>query len=184
MRSPKEFAVWLATNHPQDTPIATPQSANCKVAVVVPVRGERIERIERLVKSLARQQVTPGTIETLLVVNNRPDNGTATGQAQYAANQRLLASPLLTGSVHAIDLSSVGRSHPGSNVGTARQRGLIEAAGRFAARGTNGIVLHTDADCRFDDPTFFSRLIWVFDHYPKLVAAGGGHTLEVSADDP
>jgi hypothetical protein len=168
--------------------IAQPQPRSVQVTFVVPVRGERLNRVQRLLDSLAAQQVAPGTIEVLLVVNNTPPhNGTRWEQA-FTLNQQYLKPDCWTWyqpdmAVHALDLSSKDRWVEDCNVGIARQHGLVTATRRFAERGHNGIVVHTDADCWYEDQTFVPRLLWLFDSTPELIAYGGSYTLEVKADD-
>jgi hypothetical protein len=179
--------------HGRPLQITTPQNQACRITFVVPAHNERADRVAKLLLSLAAQDVPPGTIEAITVVNNKPDAPAATLQR----NQELLDSALFSGRTpqifdefrhhmpsYAIDMSSPGLAFPGSNVGMARQRGLLEAAIRFAERGVNGLVVHTDADCWFDDRSFVSKLLWLFDNYPDILLLGGEFVPVIDRNDP
>ena len=88
--------------------------------------------------------------------------------------------------VHTIDKASRGEAFPAAlaNVGSARNRGLAESAGRFYYQlGRNGIVALSDADARFH-PRFIRDYIDIFAHDPQLVGVSGRRILEVTEDDP
>jgi len=137
---------------------STPTSS-CEVRFVVPVRAERKDRVMTLLQSLADQGVAPGAIEVLLVVNNRPDDGTTAWQEVYELNQRLLAEELtctnkINGSklvVLKVDQSGPGCWAENCNVGMSRQRGLLEATMRFVQCqfGFQPIAIYED--CVFAD---------------------------------
>ncbi|HVI69743.1 MAG TPA: glycosyltransferase family 2 protein [Magnetospirillaceae bacterium] len=174
--------------------ITIPQSKMCEVTFVVPVFDESPQRVERLVKSLGAQTAFRH-IEVILVVNNKPDDGSQEWQAAFQRNQTVLNLPFIRNrmsgarvmsggfSVYAIDTSSHGRCPQGSNVGMARQRGLLEATRRFAQRGVNGVIIHTDVDCWFEDPTFVERTLWLMKYSPNLVGFAGNCSLELQTDE-
>jgi hypothetical protein len=166
--------------------IDTPMHPDCEVVVVIPVRAERVERLTRLLKSVAMQDIDLRRVEVMMVVNNRPPEESPEWHDAYSLNQVLLGRPWgIPGlAVHTIDQSSHGLWVPGSNVGMARQRGLAEAALRFASIGRNGLVFQTDADCWLDDPSFLFKLLWLFSQNPALTALGGHYTLELDVRDP
>jgi hypothetical protein len=88
--------------------------------------------------------------------------------------------------VHTIDKASPGKTFPTkfANVGSARNRGLAESAGRFFRQlGRNGIVALSDADVRFH-PRFIRDYIDIFAHDPQLVGVSGRRIPEVTDDDP
>ena len=88
--------------------------------------------------------------------------------------------------VHTIDKASRGKTFPAelANVGSARNRGLAESAGRFYYQlGCNGIVACSDADARFH-PRFIRDYIDIFAHDPQLVGVSGRRILEATEDDP
>lgn len=180
--------------------IAEPQAPDCTDVWIVPVRGERPDRVLRLLESLALQDGARH-IEVLLVVNNTPDDGTDKWREYYERNQAVLALPVYQGRgpaynqelekfiyfrlrVHAIDLSSPGRAIPGCNVGIARNRGLLEGVLRAAQRGVNVRIHHTDADCYFPDPEFRSKVAWLFNQNPRLLALAGTYFSELVLNDP
>lgn len=165
--------------------IATPQSQNCDVAFVVPAYGETPARVNKLLCSLQSQGIGDKQ-EVIVVVNNAPSNGTAKWREAYELNQHLLHDFTPPGglTVHMIDQSSPGLWVPGNNVGMARQRGLLETARRFAMRGHNGIIVHTDVDCWYEDATFSERVVWLFDNQPDLVGVVGDYSFELEIDDP
>jgi hypothetical protein len=173
--------------------IPTPQTDDCRVTFLVPVYNEHPRRLLRLLDSLAGQYLPPGIeIEATAVVNNKPDDKTAEWRSAFETNQLLLqilndrATNRATWHhlpIHAIDMSSPGLALPGSNVGTARQRGLLEAAIRYAERGVNGLVVHTDADCWFDDPRFVYKIVHLFNN-PSVLALGGASTMVYDPSDP
>ncbi|HEV7951486.1 MAG TPA: hypothetical protein VGP24_17120, partial [Glaciihabitans sp.] len=85
--------------------------------------------------------------------------------------------------VHQIDCSGPGREIVDCNAGRARQRGLLEAVLRFALRGHNGLIFHTDADCWYEDPEFVGKVRWLFND-PTLLAFAGAYYPELDLDDP
>jgi glycosyltransferase involved in cell wall biosynthesis len=181
--------------------ITVPQSSDCELTVVTPAYNESPRRLITQLLSLLRQDWSD-RIESIVVVNNGPDDGTPEWRAAFERNQEVLRLPIfrntsggMTGdsvtqqireglAVYAIDLSSPGRWTPGNNVGRARQRGLAEAAWRFAQRGRNGVIVHTDCDCRYDDNSFVERVLWLFKFYPDLVCIAGDYSNELVTDDP
>lgn len=167
-------------------PIGTPMHPDCEVAVVIPVRAERVERLTRLLQSVAIQDIDLNRIEVLMVINNRPPEESQDWLHAYNLNQLVLEqSWSIPGlAIQAVDQSSQGLWIPDSNVGMARQHGLTEAALRFARIGRNGLVMQTDADCWLDDPSFMYKLLWLFANNPTLVGLGGHYTLELDINDP
>lgn len=173
----------------------------CKLTFVTPVFNEAPSRVIRQLLSLVDQGVGD-RIECILVVNNGPNDGTDAWQKQYDRNQAVLKLPIFRKtsggaddtaatrrireglSVYAIDRSSDGHQTPGNNVGISRQRGLTEAARRYAQQGRNGLVVHTDADCWFDDSSFAERVIWLFDNHPDLLCIVGDYSFALEANDP
>lgn len=171
----------------------SPLNANTRLTVIVPVYNETIKRLNVLLGCLARQFVEPGTIEIIIIVNNKPNDNSLRWRQAYESNQAVLHLPWIKGGyplrggampVHAIDLSSENRCFRDNNVGLARRIGLHEAALRYRHAGRNGIILHTDADARYDDPQFVSKVLRIFDGDPRLVGLAGAHAPEVDADDP
>ena len=182
--------------------IVVPQAANCTDIVVVPVRGERIDRVLRLLESLALQD-GHAQMEVLLVVNNREDDGTDKWREYYSRNVDVLSLPIYGDvsnnhmastpttrfirerlNVFAIDICSPDTLIPGCNVGIARQRGLLEAVLRSAQRGVNTRIWHTDADCYYPDPEFRGKMAWLFDQDPTLLAMAGTYFSELVLGDP
>jgi hypothetical protein len=184
--------------------ITVPMSPTTEVAVVIPVFAEQAARLERLLTSVVMQHLDLKKIEVIMVINNRATDNTKEWQTAYELNQEILRLPIFGNrigeapgifhtwtrsireqlAVYAIDKSSPGLWVPQSNVGRARQRGLAEAALRFAQIGRNGLVVHTDADCWFDDPAFMFKLLWLFAERPDIHALGGIYTLELDVNDP
>lgn len=167
--------------------IPTPQHPDCRIAIVVPVRSERIDRLERQIRSLQQQNgVRDQEYEILFVVNNRP--AVADDLSTISNNQLLLKqlADLKLPNVFAIDSSSHGAEIPECNVGRARNRGVAEASLRFFRNGVNGILLQTDADSYFKDPTHLSRLKAAMTREPDVVAIAGGLQFEFApdTDDP
>lgn len=181
--------------------VSVPQAPHCELDVLVPVYAESPRRVIAQLGSLLGQGVGD-RIEVILNVNNPPDDSTAEWRDAFEQNQRILRLPIFrnrTGSVsdspetrrirkglavHVIDQSSPGLWVPDNNVGRARQRLKAEATLRFARQGRNGLILHTDADCRYDDPSFVERVLWLFDAYSDLVGIIGDYDLELEASDP
>lgn len=167
--------------------IPTPQHPDCRVAIVVPVKNEKFRRLERQIRSLQRQKgVRNEEYEVLFVVNNRP---AAQEDKRTVANNQLLMkqiTELKIPNVFLIDISSRGREIPECNVGRARNRGVAEASLRFFRNGFNGILLQTDADSYFTDPSHLSRLKEVMTPEADVVAIAGGLQFEFTpdTDDP
>ncbi len=181
--------------------ISTEQDEACRVAFVVPVYDESTDRIQRMLDSLAHQDVPLGQLEVILAVNNGPDDGSETWRRAFAANQRVLGMEVVRkgyhpdsgfpamipdGSrmaVHAIDLSSPGSEILECNVGKARRVALNETVSRFARRGVNGTVVHTDADCWFDEFSFVSKVLWLMSTKPDLLGLAGDSYQVLDTDD-
>ncbi|WTX00778.1 hypothetical protein OG216_45885 (plasmid) [Streptomycetaceae bacterium NBC_01309] len=184
--------------------LRSPLAKECEVLFVIPVHDENPQRLLDVLTSLADQWCEPGTVETIVVVNNGPiDRDERRGQEIFERNQAALALPVFRNTdssstrqtpqskyirsslaAYVIDRSSPGNWTAGSNVGKARRLGLLEAASRFARAGHNGLVVHTDADCRFDDQQFVSKIMRLFAGDAKLVGLAGAHKPEFDPTDP
>lgn len=189
----------LADEH--EPVLASPLSRECAIVFVVPVYDESEQRFLELLTSLADQWVGV-SMEVIAVVNNAPDDHTDRWRGSFARNQALLDLPVFRNGrapipgtaqtdyirknlpVYAIDHSSPGCWIDGSNVGRARRSGLNEAALRFCIAGRNGLVVHTDADCRFDDAQFVSKVLRLFAEDPTLVGLAGTNNPEFDRGDP
>lgn len=202
---PARLIEQLARELSGQTLIDAPMTPERELVVVIPVYAEQVSRLQRLLDSVTMQDIDLNKVEVIMVVNNRPREDTDDWRTNYELNQAVLRLPLFRNrrgdesgiftnawartireklAVYAIDNSSPGLWVPDSNVGRARQRGLAEAVLRFAKAGRNGLVVHTDADCWFDDPSFMFKLLWFFNEYPHIHAMGGQYTLELDIHDP
>lgn len=169
------------------TLIPTQQHPSCGIAIVVPVRNERFSRLERQIRSLQEQEgILEEEYEILYVINNgRPDTDDPTAIANNQLLIRQLAE-VKAPNLFVIDSSSPGREIPECNVGRARNRGIAEASLRFFRSGRNGILLQTDADSYFEDPSYLFRLKQAMTEESDVVGIAGGMVFEFSpdTDDP
>jgi hypothetical protein len=184
--------------------LTSPLPSECKVIFVVPLYDETPQRFLTLLQSLADQVTSVNTVGVIAVVNNRPDDKSAEWRQAFKRNQDVLDLPIYENrssthetsetpqfsrirenlTVYAIDHSSPGSWVEDSNVGRARRHGLNEAALLFYSDQRNGLVVHTDADCRFDDPLFISKTLWLFRQDPTMMGVAGVSTPELDMNDP
>lgn len=178
-------------------PLAIASTPSVRARVVVPAYGEPLRRLIALLSSLADQDLENGALEVVVVINQPVPDGTASWTAFDAANRLLLDAPLWSNretdglmlapeiraacrsirerlAVLAVDASSRGREIADMNIGRARNRGLAEAVLRFMREGRDGLVVMTDADAVFSDPTLLRRALGAFEQDRTLAGASGG----------
>lgn len=164
-----------------------PAIAGSKLTIVVPVFDESVTLLTRLIDSLNTQQfVDFNEFRVLLVVNNdRP--GSKNYSAIYAANQEILHhdwSKVAKFVVDTVDCSSRGLEIADCSVGAARDIGLHIAALQFAKIDTNGILIHVDADVRFDDTLFLKKALDLFSKEDVIGVAGGKNREVILSEYP
>lgn len=162
-----------------------PASTGSKIAVIVPVFNESVTLITQLIDSLnAQRSVEYTDFAVFLIVNNdRPE--TNDYPAIYQANQKILHhtwSDQAKFAVNVIDCSSNGLEILHCSVGAARDIGLHLAALQFAEIGTNGILVHIDADTRFTDTFFLKKALDLFSD-KDVIGVAGGKNREVHLSD-
>ncbi|MBI2623251.1 MAG: glycosyltransferase family 2 protein [Candidatus Liptonbacteria bacterium] len=170
--------------------IETPQHENCKVAVVIPARGEPLEQVLNLIGSLTRQKgISPDSFELILVVNLEKQGDSREIKTARFYNSEVLGLPKNTIGkalqrqgirVFVVDKSSPGLEFEDCNVGRARNRGVAEAVKRFFERGEDGIIIQTDADAWFADETHLARVVRLFERNKNLIGAAGGIRYELN----
>jgi len=181
-----------------ETLISEPQDPKCQISVVVPIFNEEKANVFRQLKSILKQrEINSEEFEVIYVVNNSPE----AGEEIRNANREILSLPIwknrpvgiednslseeereLVEELRNLNLFVIDKSTPGNeivkcNVAKARNRALAEASKRFDINNKNGIILQTDADTFYDDPTFFNRVIKKFSNNPDLIAIPGGAKL-------
>lgn len=177
-----------------------PPSEKLKATIVVPSCGEPLRRPLELFESLIKQEsLSAGELEVLVVINNGPDDRTASFHTKRNANILLSELPLWRnrpsfGAEHKfpeetirlareigsalplflIDKFSEGKTFSKGGIGAARDRGLAEAVSRFLGLERNGLMIFLDADVRVEDPLFVRKAIDLFERRKELIAGAGG----------
>ena len=165
--------------------IEVSQNPLCEFAIVIPVYNENPDRILKQIESLRRQQdIDPSQFEVIYVVNNDLPNESPKSAAVIEANQKVIETlrNVFGLNIFVIDKSSPGNEIKGCNVGRARNRGVAEASLRFYENSKNGLLIQTDADTYFEDPSYLSKLRKITTENPDVIGIAGGLVFEFHPD--
>ncbi len=179
----KAEAYWHQTLEGEEL-VQEPQDKECKIAIIVPVYDEHVDRIREQLESIQLQEVPQNTFEVIYVINQDKDSVKA---EVNTANEEVLQYLREQGKqfsfpVFAIDKISEEYAETGNNVGKARNRGVAEASYRFAQNEKDGWLVQTDADTLFIDPTYLKRILEAGQENPDLVGIAGGVKYRYSFD--
>lgn len=161
------------------------QTKNCNIVILVPVHNERVERIHKLIRSIAAQkEIDSSEYEVILVVNNARPLERQNYEEIVFNNSKVITEVEKLGinNIYVIDKSSIGNEIPDCNVGKARNRGLAEASIRFFESGKNGVIIHTDADTYYEDEFFLSKVKQLMSNN-QIVGVSGGAIFEFTPDE-
>ncbi|MBU0625734.1 hypothetical protein KKF05_05345 [Patescibacteria group bacterium] len=163
--SPEQFEAIFVINNPGEEPVRDPKLSDAQY--------ER--KLDQYHKAIVENQET---LKLFRFINGE-DIEVDVSEDELEIISQIWKSGLR---LHTIDKSSPGRTFPSgeANVGSARNRGVAEAAVRFYENGQNGIIGQSDADSCFT-PDYLANLIKTFYERPELIGLSGD--LEFKASD-
>lgn len=148
------------------------------ISILVPIYGESIETINRLLNSIQAQiNIRYRQVRIVCLVNNGPIS--KVDQNTYLCNQQALRylKSLELDNLFLIDRSSNGCEVPCCNIGKARQLLIEHEFSYYSSLQTNGILLNVDADSFLEDVEFIAKLISYYE--TGVIAVSGGKNRKV-----
>ncbi|MEK9157284.1 MAG: glycosyltransferase family A protein [Patescibacteria group bacterium] len=157
---------------------------SCQISIVIPVFGERIDRLKMQIESFERQTLSRKFFEVIYIVNNDISDGTKEWRDVYDKNQKAISflKKYKGISLFVIDRSSKGKEIKNCNVGSARNRALAEVCARYFLQKEDGILFQTDADVRLDNKRHLQKILSAFRNDSRIFGASGGVIYEIDPD--
>lgn len=169
------------SSHRRQLPALSP---DCQISIIVPVFGERIDRIKDQLRFFKLQTLSPDVFEIIYIINNDLPQGTPEWKESFTQNQLVLTflRAYKGLNVRVIDRSSRGLEIKECNVGKARNVGVAEVSVRYFEQSRDGILFQTDADARLNNKNHLRRILSAFRKDPLCFGASGGVLYELSLD--